>query len=332
VFSLIILEAFTGIFIFLFLLMLLLFYASSKIKGIPLKILFIILALLLPSTGTITIIQLYKNYFTAPKTTISCLPTSTANGNPYTHNFTDFPIENGKYTGLTICEPELRKAWNQLSHISYDSLDKRNQVLKFTLIRYLTSKDLSKDSSGLFQLTSRDIKNVENGIANYNYTLRFNPYKRLLEFFWEFDNYRRTGDPSGHSAMQRFEYWKVAKQIFKSNWVIGVGTGDIKHEFDKNYEQTNSPLKTKYRLRAHNQYITMGVAFGILGLLIFLFILFYPGYARKLYSNYFFLTFFFIAIMSMLTEDTLETQAGVSFFAFFFSLFIFGYQKNDDNL
>jgi hypothetical protein len=34
--------------------------------------------------------------------------------------------------------------------------------------------------------------------------------------------------------------------------------------------------------------------------------------------------FFIIIVISMLWEDTLETQTGISFFAYFYSLFIFG--------
>jgi len=37
-----------------------------------------------------------------------------------------------------------------------------------------------------------------------------------------------------------------------------------------------------------------------------------------------YLSFFIIAVISFLTEDTLETQAGVTFFAFFNSFFLLG--------
>jgi hypothetical protein len=34
--------------------------------------------------------------------------------------------------------------------------------------------------------------------------------------------------------------------------------------------------------------------------------------------------FFMLVVLSMLWEDTLETHTGVSFFAYFYSVFIFG--------
>jgi hypothetical protein len=244
-------------------------------------------------------------------------------------------LENGRYTGLFLCEQELRSEWNKRSVVAYDSLDHRKQELKYTLIRYLTSRDYTKDSVGIWQLEQSDIVHIEKGIANYHYTQRLNPYKRLLEFFWEYDNYQRTGNPSGHSAMQRLEYWKTAREIFADNWLFGVGTGDVRKVFNAKYEENNSPLQSKYRLRAHNQYLTIAVTFGIPGLLLFLLVLIYPAWSKRMFQNYFFATFFVIAFLSMLNEDTLETQAGVSFFAFFFNLLLFGYpvtKKGNDEI
>ena len=50
-------------------------------------------------------------------------------------------------------------------------------------------------------------------------------------------------------------------------------------------------------------------------------------FLNKHYENkqkdYWFMMFFFIAFLSMLNEDTLETHAGVTFFSYFYSLFLF---------
>ena len=44
-----------------------------------------------------------------------------------------------------------------------------------------------------------------------------------------------------------------------------------------------------------------------------------------------FLVFFFIGIVSMLNEDTLETQAGVTFYSFFYALLLWGIADNRDH-
>jgi O-antigen ligase len=146
---------------------------------------------------------------------------------------------------------------------------------------------------------------------------------RIREIIWEIDLYKKTGDANGHSLTQRFEYWKTASMIIKNNLLIGVGTGDVAAAFDKEYIQSNSSLYAKWRLRAHNQYLSIAVGMGLIGLLWFLITLFYPMYKLKMQFNYLYMAFFIIALVSFFTEDTLETQAGVTFFAFFNSFFLF---------
>jgi len=46
-------------------------------------------------------------------------------------------------------------------------------------------------------------------------------------------------------------------------------------------------------------------------------------------DDYFIVVFLIIAILSMLTEDTIESQAGVTFFAFFYSFFLFARTATD---
>lgn len=325
--GLLLLEAFTGILIFAALLLFFLLYTACQESRRLLKTLYISLAVLFPLAALFLVSKIAEQYFHKPEIQISTLPLTTDMGNPYTHSISDYPLENGRYTGIYICEQELRSEWNKRSSISYDNLDRRKQEIKFTLIRYLTSKDLTKDSIGVWQLQQSDIDHIETGIANYHYAIRLNPYKRILEFFWEYSNYKNTGNPSGHSAMQRLEYWKTAKEIFAANWLFGVGTGDVRKVFNTKYEENNSPLQDRYRLRAHNQFLTTAVTFGIPGLLLFLLILIYPAWSKQMFRNYFFATFFIVAVLSMLNEDTLETQAGVSFFAFFFNLLLLGYPE-----
>ncbi len=245
-------------------------------------------------------------------------------GTYYYHDTTKLQTENGHYVWLYIATEEMREAWNQRSELDYDGKDHKGQLLRYTLIRYLTSKGLRKDASGIAQLTDKDIHMVENGEASSHYHERSVFYIRLYKIIWEAQQYFRTGDPSGHSAMQRIEYWKTSMLIIAQNPVIGVGTGDMNIAFQRQYEIMNSPLKPEFRWRSHNQFLSITVGFGIIGLLWLFIALFYPPLKSGRMSDYFYLMFFVIMIVSMLSEDTIETQAGVTIFAFFTSLFLFG--------
>ncbi|QQR96106.1 MAG: hypothetical protein IPJ93_05450 [Bacteroidota bacterium] len=90
-------------------------------------------------------------------------------------------------------------------------------------------------------------------------------------------------------------------------------------------------LDAKFRLRSHNQFLAVAVALGIPALLLFIVMLFYPVFQFQYSGSFLYLTFWITAFLSMLTEDTLETQAGVSFFIFFNCLFLFLKDKELDN-
>jgi len=248
----------------------------------------------------------------------STLPSITASGNPYSHDLDPGTYIDGKPVFVNLCEEEIRHEWENRSAIPYDSLDKKGQILRSTLIRYMSSKDLKKDSVDFQKLSEKDITFIENGVANVNET------KSGLLARWEglkFELFDAT-DPNGHTIRQRMEYWKTAFRIIQQNWLLGVGTGDVQDAFDKQYETDHSKLNKENRLRAHNSYLTSWVSFGIAGILAFLamIVLFIRANLRA--KSYLAIMFMLVAAITFLFEDTLETQTGVSFFAFFYGLFI----------
>jgi len=263
------------------------------------------------------------------KTDLNELDRLTASGNYYWHDTTNLQTENGHYVWLYISTDEMRDAWNQRSSYDFDGQDSKGQLIKYTLIRYMTSRGLRKDAEGVTSLNPEDIGLVENGEASHHYHERSVFYIRLYKIIWEVQQYLRTGDPSGYSAMQRIEYWKTSFQIIKQYPFIGVGTGDMNIAFERQYEIMNSPLKPEFRWRSHNQFLSITVGFGLIGIIWFIFGLLYPPIKAGRFNDYFFLSFFVIMMVSMISEDTIETQAGVSIFAFFTSLFLFG--KKDIN-
>lgn len=254
----------------------------------------------------------------------------TVNGNKYNHYLSMKDYENKYPVWLYICEPELEKEWNKISSYDFKGKDERGQPLKGTLIRYLASLGYKKDSMGLSKLNDQDIQMIQNGFTNHIYKKRFTIYPRIYQIFWEIENYLRYGNPSGHSLTQRIEYAKNAFRAIKRNFWFGTGTGDLNDEIKKQYGIDNSILDEKWQLRAHNQIITLFLTFGFLGFIIQCILIFMTLFKEK--SNLDFITFSFLLIVlfSMLNEDTLETQAGATFLAFFFSLLIFGRNIKSD--
>jgi len=243
------------------------------------------------------------------------LKTETAEGNPYTHEFDKITPETEEPTNIYVCEIELHRDWSKYSKLPLDSLDLDGQPLKQTLIRYMSSKRLPKDASGLKQLSKKEIHNIEKGNASIYDTgimARFYGIKHQLN---------NIKSPNNHSVLERLEYWKIGISIIKKNWLIGVGTGDIQDAFSAEYEKLNSLLNVENRHRTHNMYLTVFITFGIGGLFIFCWMiinfLVFNIKTKQLIGQLFIL----ISIVSFIPEDSLETQTGVTFFALFYGLF-----------
>jgi hypothetical protein len=247
----------------------------------------------------------------------------TPRGKPYATKLWNTQTENGNYVWVYVQWDELRESWNQRSRISFDSLDMKGQRVCFTLIRFLASKGYRKDADGVNQLTPEEVKGIEKGIANVIFMKEFSIRGRIYELLWGYEEYRKTGNPTGNTMMQRLEFWKASVGLIKDNFWIGVGTGDMNEAFDEQYRKMDTKLAPDQRWRSHNQFLSIFVAFGIFGFILFLFAMFYPPSVLKYWDDFFFLAFMIISLISMLTEDTIESQAGVTFFAFFYCFFLF---------
>ena len=244
----------------------------------------------------------------------------TARGVPYDEVFSDGTIENGNVVWMNVSKQELEQSWQERSGIPLDSLDNRGQHIYYTLLRYMTSIGLTKDAEGVAKLSQADIKNIESGETNYRFVKNGGLLNRIYVIIWEFDVYRKTGDCNGHSVTQRVEFLKYGLKLIGRNFFAGTGVGDVNDEYQAIYEEEGSSLMRDYWHRAHNQFVTFFIAFGIFGLLICVFAWFYPAIAGWKSRNYYFMIFFLIATISMFSDDTLETSTGAVFVAFFYSL------------
>ncbi|NNF01887.1 MAG: O-antigen ligase family protein [Bacteroidia bacterium] len=292
-------------------------------KILALKIAMVLLIICIPSISLYQFHSAYNELLVDVPVDKNDLEEFTVYGNKYVHYVDNSETENGNRTWIYICWDELEEVWTKRSSIDFSGEDQSGNLVKYTAVRYLTSKGLRKDAEGLSSIADSEIKKIEKGIANANREGLGNFSYRIYQLVWEYRNYVNGGNPSGHSMPMRIEYWKAASGIIAGSPIIGVGTGDLPQAFSTYYEEHNSLLGEKWRRRAHNQYLSIMAAFGIVGFLCFLFALFYPGIKLGRFHDYYYLIFFIVMAISMLTEDTIESQVGVSIFAFFNSLLLF---------
>jgi hypothetical protein len=253
----------------------------------------------------------------------------TASGNPYTHYPEETLVENGYLVWMNVCEEELRREWNRRSSLPYDGNDMAGNELRMTLVRYTTSLGLHKDSAAVAGLTAADISNIEKGLTNPLYARAGSPRARAYELAWELDRAARGANPSGHSLTQRPEFYRAAAGIIRQNPWTGVGTGDVGRAFAEEYAGNGTSLEPPYRLRAHNQYLTFGVTFGIPGMVLAIALMLIPWLTSRERASYPFLLFISIIFVSMFNDDTFSSFTGAAFFSYFYTLLIVTNGKNE---
>jgi hypothetical protein len=283
---------------------------------------------LLVALGMLTLFWLWGTLRPVPLPDSGGLELYSDQGVRYYHD-TDHPDrENGHLVYIYIAEEELREAWEERSDYEYYGGDERGQWLRFTLYRYLTSRGLRKDASGLSQMDEKEIEAVERGITNVYYTRWPGLLIRAHQTLFEIQHYRLSGDPSGHSLTQRMEFWKAAGWAIRQKPLSGWGTGDIYVGMHAGFDAISTPLTIRSWMRAHNQYLSLMMAFGLIGFIWVMFAWIYPAAKVRAFHHFPFMAFFVILLVSMLSEDTIETQAGLTFFVFFYNYFVFLREKS----
>jgi O-antigen ligase len=298
-------------------------FVMTRMKSRWKKLLILISIIVLTGVPALYISLVIVDFYKTDKIDPENVDKMTSSGNPYYFDFKAMEKENGHLVWIYFCEKELRTEWNRKSSFKYDSLDSRGFPYSASLIRYLTSKGLRKDSSGVASLTSADIAAIENGIANHIFVDHpFSLYPRIYETIWELDHYVRYGDPNNQSASQRIEYIKASLWLFIHNPWLGIGTGNWKIKYPEAYREIHSKLSPENQASSHNQYLNYLVKFGIFGFLYIMFAIIVPVFRERHQHNLLFL--FFLALMAFanLGDANLESHMGLSFFCFFYAFFL----------
>ena len=249
----------------------------------------------------------------------------TVNGNKYDQAYLweqgSRMRENGNLVHQNVCFEELERELNKRSDITIRYFDTTYVNTEDVLLRYLTSRNLTKDSMGVAALSDVEINSIEHNVTNVEHLGMPGLVVRVKEIIWELHHYKNGENFNGHSLSMRLEFWKTGWMAWKRHFWTGVGTGDVEEKMQEQYELNASLLTPEWRFRSHNQFISIGLALGLGGFIYLVASLVIPFYRKR--SDYFYTCFMTIIIISMFAEDTLETQIGVGFFAFFNSFYFF---------
>ena len=123
-----------------------------------------------------------------------------------------------------------------------------------------------------------------------------------------------------HRASARMVPIVLTWNIFKENWVAGVGSGDLYDLLISEYHRINFEEGIIHEYNPHDQYIDTAASVGIGGLLVLLGSMLSLYYYAIRSRDFLAIAFAVIVSFSFLTESMLSRQRGVVFLATFISV------------
>jgi len=139
----------------------------------------------------------------------------------------------------------------------------------------------------------------------------------------DFDHYRKQHNLADWSLTRRLIVLKLSTELIGRHPIVGVSPADSRDSLSNLYMKYHYDIPEEDRITdPHNQYLQYGVDIGLCGTFILLTIIFYPIIVLGKRIHPLLLALLIVSAIGMLFESLLERQFGVSFFMFFWSLFV----------
>ena len=125
-----------------------------------------------------------------------------------------------------------------------------------------------------------------------------------------------------NTVTPRMERWKLGFELVRSAPLIGHGSAAETDLLSEKYFEHKFYNAFLFRLNSHNQYLSFLIRSGVVGLLIYLYILFSSfrrAYRRK---DGLFACFLLLIATVSFSENYLDLNKGIFFYAFFLGFFV----------
>jgi O-antigen ligase len=120
----------------------------------------------------------------------------------------------------------------------------------------------------------------------------------------------------------RLDRWAVAINLIKQSPVIGTGSGSEIPLLKDAYFKLKMYGPYLFSLNAHNQYLSFLITSGIVGLIVYLTALSWGLWQSVKTRDILLFSFIMVIMIVSFSEDLLDVNKGIFFFAFFYPFFL----------
>ncbi|HEU4716993.1 MAG TPA: O-antigen ligase family protein [Bacteroidia bacterium] len=154
---------------------------------------------------------------------------------------------------------------------------------------------------------------------------------RIFNAEYNVTHFTAQAEKAPESSQMRILVWQSDWELIRSNFLAGVGSGDVVTELKKVYHRRGITKAEEEGLNAHNQYFQSWLEAGIGAFVALLAALAVPGLTAVRKKDLVLGLFLAAIILNFGVESMLCTQAGTMFTAFFLS-FLFSAAETKEEL
>ena len=140
--------------------------------------------------------------------------------------------------------------------------------------------------------------------------------RRTIATVDDIEHFTQHRDINNYSIARRMAAWVNAGALVQQHPVLGVGPADTFDAMMAQYDRRSFGLQYSNRVMLHNQYLHMLAGSGIVGLALWLWVLFRPLFKRYLRADPAIVSFIIVQATAMLVDSLLEMQLGLNIFLF----------------
>lgn len=141
--------------------------------------------------------------------------------------------------------------------------------------------------------------------------------KKMHHTMYTWERINKPDKMQKMSDSKRQVSWQLGYNLVKENPFTGVGIGNVLSEMNDQYDRHFPDFEQEHRLIPHNQFLFVGVAFGLIYMCVFIATIFAPLTINEVRTDILYVFFFTIMLMSFLFEATIEGALGTAIYLIF---------------